>query len=135
MPKRKPNRQLPPMELAIMHVLWEKGPSTVQQVQACLEGEPAYTTVQTIMNTMAHKKRVGRTLKGRAFVYRATLAQDAAMGGAVEDFIRRVFRGSVEGLLMNLLKTERVDAETLDRLRKLVAEREGESQRRDGETR
>ena len=126
MRKRKPNQQLPPMELSIMHVLWESGPSTVQEVQVRLEGEPAYTTVQTIMNTMERKKRVRRILKGKAYVYRALLLEEAAMGGAVEDFVQRVFKGSVEGLLMNLLKTERVDVETLDRLKRLVAEKEEE---------
>ena len=124
MRKRKASQQIPPMELAIMHVLWEMGPSTVQEVQTRLSGEPAYTTVQTILNTMEGKKRVRRTLKGKAYVYRAALVQEAAMGGAVQDFVQRVFRGSVEGLLMNLIKTDQVDVETLDRLKKLVAERQ-----------
>lgn len=38
-----------------MHVLWERGPSSVQEVQQLLEGTPAYTTVQTIMTTMEKK--------------------------------------------------------------------------------
>ena len=121
MRKRKPSQQLPPMELAIMHVLWEIGPSTVQEVQTRLEGEPAYTTVQTILNTMERKRRVKRTLKGKAYVYRSALVQETAVGGAVPDFVQRVFRGSVEGLLMNLVKTDQLDTETLERLRRLVA--------------
>ena len=124
MQKKKPAQQIPPMELAIMHVLWENGPSTVQQVQERLEGEPAYTTVQTIMNTMEKKGRTKRTLKGKAFVYRASLNRDVAAGGAVRDLVNRVFKGSVEGLLMNLIKTEQVDENTLERLKRLIAEKE-----------
>ena len=118
--KKKLSEQLPPMELAIMHVLWEQGASTVQEVQEKLEGAPAYTTVQTILNVMAKKKRVSRKLQGRAFVYRAALEQEKAMGSAVQDLVERMFGGRVEALLMNLVKTEKVDAKTLARLKKVI---------------
>jgi predicted transcriptional regulator len=111
------------MELAIMHVLWDKGPSTVQAVQTQLEGDPAYTTVQTILNIMEKKGRTKRTLRGKAYVYRAALSREMAMGSAVEDLVQRMFGGSVETLLMNLVKTEKVDAETLARLRRAVDNR------------
>ncbi len=122
--RKKASEQLPPMELAIMHVLWEKGPSTVQEVQAQLEGEPAYTTVQTILNVMTRKGRAARVLDGKAYVYRAALAREAAMGSAVRDLVERMFGGSVEGLLMNLMKSETMDDETWARLRRAIAERE-----------
>ena len=126
MRKRRTGEQIPPMELAILHVLWELGPSTVQQVQNRLEGEPAYTTVQTIMNTMEQKGRTKRTLKGKAFVYRAAVDQESAQGGVVRDLVERVFRGSVEGLLVNLVKTRQVDRATLERLKKQIAALEEE---------
>ena len=122
--KKKLTEQLPPMELAIMHVLWEQGPSTVQEVQAQLEGEPAYTTVQTILNIMVQKGRAKRTLRGKAYVYRAALSRDLAMGSAVQDLVERMFGGSVESLLMNLVKQEKVDQKTWARLRRAIAEQE-----------
>jgi BlaI family penicillinase repressor len=125
--RKKASEQLPPMELAIMHVLWERGPSTVQEVQAQLEGEPAYTTVQTILNVMERKGRTERTLRGKAYVYSAALSRDLAMGSAVQDLVQRMFGGSVETLLMNLVKTEQVDQETWKRLRRAIAEREGKA--------
>lgn len=119
--KQRAVEQLPPMELAIMHVLWDNGPSTVQEVQAHLESEPAYTTVQTILNTMERKGRTKRQLKGKAYVYRAALSRDVALGRAVRDLIHRTFQGSVEGLLMNLVKTEQIDEQTLKRLERQLA--------------
>ncbi len=112
------------MELAIMQVLWEKGPSTVQEVQEQLAGTPAYTTVQTILNIMTQKGRTRRTLRGKAYVYRAALSRELAMGSAVHDLVERMFGGSVETLLMNLMKTEKVDEETWKRLKRAIAERE-----------
>jgi predicted transcriptional regulator len=116
--------QLPPMELAIMHVLWDNGPSTVQEVQDHLKGGPAYTTVQTVLNTMERKGRVKRKLTGKAYIYRSALSKDATLGNAVRDLVQRTFQGSVEGLLLNMVKTEQIDEETIERLSRLLAEQE-----------
>lgn len=124
MKRMRPSELLPPMELAIMNILWDNGPCNVQEVQTRLSGEPAYTTVQTILNTMEKKGRTKRVLKGKAYVYRAALSRDVAMGSALRDLIDRMFGGSAESLLMNLLKTENVDEATFERLRKIVSKRE-----------
>jgi predicted transcriptional regulator len=114
-------RQLPPMELSIMHILWEHGPSQVQQIRDRLEGDPAYTTVQTVMNKMERKGRVKRSLSGRAYIYTAVLKKDTALGRAATDLVQRVFQGSVEGLLMSLVKSKHLDEPTLRRLDQLLA--------------
>jgi predicted transcriptional regulator len=115
---------LTPLELRIMQVLWEHGPGNVQAVQEKLPGEPrlAYTTVQTMLNVLQRKGKVKRTLQGRAYEYRAVVSEDKAMGTAVTDLVERVFGGSVEGLLMSLVKTQQIDAATLARLSERIAE-------------
>ncbi len=118
--KQRAAEQLPPMELAIMHVLWDNGPSTVQEVQAHLDDNPAYTTVQTILNKMEQKGRTKRELDGKAYIYRAALAKEKALGNAVRDLIQRTFQGSVEGLLLNLVQTEQIDEATLQCLEHLL---------------
>jgi BlaI family transcriptional regulator, penicillinase repressor len=121
--RRKLSEQIPPMELAIMNILWDQGPASVQEVQTRLHGDSAYTTVQTTLNTMEKKGRTRRTLYGRAFVYEAAIPREAAMKSAVRDLVDRMFSGSVESLMMNLVKTENVDEATIERLRKVVARR------------
>ncbi len=119
MPEKK-TRPLTPLELRIMHVLWDRGVSSVQAVQAAL-GEPlAYTTVQTMLNVLHRKGRVTRTLRGRAYEYEAVLSREAASGNAVRDVVDRVFGGSVDGLLMTLVRTKQLDAKKLAKLRELV---------------
>jgi BlaI family penicillinase repressor len=121
MKRRKVNEQIPPMELSIMNILWDNGPCSVQEVQTKLSGEPAYTTVQTTLNTMEKKRRTKRRLQGRAYIYEAALSRETAMKGAVRDLVDRMFSGSVESLMMNLVKTENVDEATFERLRKVIA--------------
>ena len=116
-------KQIPPVELAIMNILWDHGPLSVQEVQARLPGDSAYTTVQTTLNTMEKKGRTKRKLQGRAYVYVAAIPRDIAMKSAVRDLVDRMFSGSVEGLMMSLLESERVDDETFERLQTLIAKR------------
>jgi predicted transcriptional regulator len=125
-PQRKLKKQLTPLELRIMQVLWTAGPLPVQAVQQKLGDELAYTTVQTMLNVLQRKGHVSRTLVGRAYEYRPLQNRDAALGSAVRDLLNRMFDGSVEGLVMNMLRTKQIDAAKLDELAKKVASAEGE---------
>jgi predicted transcriptional regulator len=117
--------QLTPLELRIMQVLWAAGPSTVQAVQQGLREELAYTTVQTMLNVLDRKGHVTRTLIGRAYEYRPIQSRETALGGAVRDLLTRMFDGSVEGLLMNMVRTKQVDAAKLAELVQRVSDAEG----------
>jgi BlaI family transcriptional regulator, penicillinase repressor len=105
-----------PLELKIMQVLWRLGPSAVQAVQQELEGELAYTTVQTMLNVLERKGRVTRRLRGRAFEYRAAVTEEKTLGTAVADLVDRMFGGSPEELVMSLVKSRQLDAGRLAKL-------------------
>jgi len=123
--KPKLKGQLTPLELKIMQVLWTAGPSTVQAVQQGLSGDLAYTTVQTMLNVLERKGHVTRTLIGRAYEYRPIQSREIALGGAVRDLLTRMFDGSVEDLLMNMVRTRQVDAARLAELVQRVSKAEG----------
>ena len=107
-----------PLELRIMQVLWRLGPCQVQAVQQELEGELAYTTVQTMLNVLERKGRVTRRLRGRAFEYRAAVTEEKTLGTAVADLVDRMFGGSSEELVMSLIKSRQIDAEKIAKLSK-----------------
>ncbi len=122
-PPRKNSQQLTPLELRIMNVLWEVGPSNVQTVQEKLTGERlAYTTVQTMLNVLHRKGKVKRALRGKAYHYQAVLSREKAAGHAIRDMVERLFGGSVEALLMSLVKTRRLDPVKLAKLNALIEE-------------
>ena len=119
--KRKSLPQLTRLELQIMKVLWEQGPSTVQEVQKKLEGELlAYTTVQTMLNVLLRKGRVKRKLYGKAFQYAPLVTQDNAVGEALMDIVDRMFGGSAEALVMSLVKARHLDAGKLEKLNEVL---------------
>ena len=129
---QKKATQLTRLELQIMQVLWENGAGTVQAVQQKLSGEPAYTTVQTMLNILQRKGKVKRKLVGKAYEYRAVLSRDRALREAAGDLIERVFGGSVDALLMSLVKNQQLDKATLAKLEELIDRHEKEQEGKHG---
>ena len=123
MPRQK-SEQMTPLELEIMQVLWETGPATVQQVQKELKRELAYTTVQTMLTVLHRKQKVKRTLKDKAYIYKAAVSRNKFTGHAVREFIDRLFGGSAEGLVMNLLEEKHLTREKLAELHALIEKEE-----------
>jgi len=124
--RRRSARRLGDLELQIMNVLWERGPSTVREVLESLptQPRPAYTTVLTMMRLMHEKGYLDRRERGRAHVYQARLREQRVKRGLLRDLVEGAFRGSAEAVVVRLLEDERLSPEDLDRIKKLIAERE-----------
>lgn len=116
------NDTLTKLELQIMQVIWKLGASNVNAVQADLEQPLAYTTVQTMLNILHKKGKLKRKLRGRAFVYSATISEEKASGHAVRDLVDRMFAGSSEELVMSLIKTRQIDAKKIAELTRRLEE-------------
>ncbi len=119
------------LERRIMRVLWDDGSGNVQRVLQGLKGEPqlAYTTVQTTLNVLHRKGRVKRKLVGRAFEYSATVSQETADSHAIKDVLHRVFHGSVDDLLLSLVRSKHLNAQKLAELQaKLETARDAEEE-------
>src|SRR5262245_50857155 len=103
--EKNKNEGLTPLELEIMDVLWRLGSASVQAAQQGLKRELAYTTVQTMLNILHRKGKVKRRLKNRAYVYKPTVSRSQFVSHTVGDMIDRLFGGSAENLVMNLVET------------------------------
>ena len=123
---RQKTPHLTPLELEIMHVLWNEGASNVQAVQQHLERELAYTTVQTMLNILHRKGKVERTLKDRAYFYSPVVSRSHVVGNHLSDLVERLFGGSAESLVMSLVETKHLTPKKLARLQKLIEENRGE---------
>jgi predicted transcriptional regulator len=111
-----------------MAVLWELGSATVREVQERLEPDLAYTTVLTVLRVLETKGHVRHESNGRAYRYLPTVAEDEAGASALRRLLSKVFRGSPEALLTQLVSDERLSDEELLRLRRLLDERLGEEE-------
>ena len=109
-------------ELAILRVLWDRGPSTVRDVQQALEVErgTGYTTALKLLQIMTDKGLVRRDDRQRTHIYEAVLPAEATQRQLVRDLLDRAFGGSARQLVMQALSAERASKADLAEIRKLL---------------
>jgi BlaI family transcriptional regulator, penicillinase repressor len=114
-------------ELAILRVLWERGPSTVRQVHDALAARATgYTTMLKLMQIMADKGLVTRDETARTHIYEARFGRDETQRQLVTDLVDRAFGGSAAALVMQALSSHPATAEELVEIQQLIQDyREG----------
>lgn len=115
-------------ELAILRVLWQRGPSTVKDVHAELAGRAptVYTTTLKILQIMTEKGLVERDEAQRAHLYRARLREEQTQSQLVGDLLDRAFDGSASRLVLRALSARPATAAELAEIRELLDRLEGE---------
>jgi predicted transcriptional regulator len=103
-------------EAELMDVLWDNGPSTVNEVQSRVGDELAYTTVLTMLRKLEAKGYVGHEEEGRAHRYHALIEREAAQEGALKALVSRLFKGSSDALLLHLVSREKLSAKQVQRI-------------------
>jgi predicted transcriptional regulator len=119
---RPKSTTLTPQELEIMKVVWGGDESSVRDVYEALRERRriAYTTVMTMMNVLERKGHLKKRTEGRSFVYRAARPRQKVVGSMVREFIDRVFGGSAEPLLVQLVEDRHLTARELDELARRI---------------
>ena len=117
-------------EIDVMAVLWELETATVTEVRGRLVDDLAYTTVLTVLRTLEEKGHVGHTEEGKAHRYHPLVARAHAGESLLRRITRKIFRGSPELLLTQLVSDRDLTAEELRRMRRLLDERLAEEEGR-----
>jgi predicted transcriptional regulator len=114
-------------ELAILRVLWERGPSTVRQVFEVLsaERELGYTTALKMLQIMHEKGLVQRDVTDRTHVFSATQTQVQTQRNLLDDLLDKAFGGSSLSLVMQALATRKASHEELAEIRRMLDQAEG----------
>lgn len=123
-------KSLTTREMDVMSVLWELGSATVAEVNERLEDDLAYNTVLTILRILESKGLAGHTKEGRAHHYHPLLAREEAGRSVLGRLRDKVFSGSAELLVAQLVSDEQLSPAAVRRLRKLLDQRlEGEEEK------
>jgi BlaI family transcriptional regulator, penicillinase repressor len=109
-------------ELAILRVLWERGPSTVREVHSELNRTrtTGYTTVLKLMQIMARKGLVERDEGERTHVYRATIGEAQTQKHLMKDLLERAFGGSARKLIVAALSTQKASSAEMNEIRDMI---------------
>ena len=118
---KKPTRA----EVAILRVLWSRGPSTVRDVAKTMGRESAYTTILKLLQNMTEKRLVIRDESSRTHVYAAAAPEEDTKREIVADLIDKVFDGSAAQLIMQALAGARTSPDELAEISRLLARKRG----------
>ncbi|MEN3337752.1 MAG: hypothetical protein V7647_1428 [Acidobacteriota bacterium] len=112
-------------ELAILRILWDRGPSTVRQVHEALSRErpSAYTTALKMLQIMTDKGLVRRDDRDRTHIYQPRLTQEQTQRQLVRDLVDRAFGGSASKLVLQALTSRRATPEELAEIRRMIETR------------
>ncbi|HEV2985807.1 MAG TPA: BlaI/MecI/CopY family transcriptional regulator [Vicinamibacterales bacterium] len=116
-------------ELAILRVLWTRGPSTVRQIAEVMADagrEIGYTTVLKLLQIMTEKGLVVRDESARTHIYAPASTEDQTQRQMVTDLLDRVFDGSAAKLVMQALAAKKTTPEELAEIRELLKNARGE---------
>ena len=125
---KPPTRKPTDAELAILRILWTRGPSTVRDVATEMGREEAYTTVLKLLQIMTDKQLVRRNEAERTHVYEAAHSEAQMQQHLVADLLDRAFDGSAATLVMRALSAKKTSAKDVEEIRRLLKTKRGGSQ-------
>ena len=115
-----------PAELAILRVLWRRGPSTVRAVHEAVYArtETGYTSALKLLQNMLAKGLVSRAEDARQHVYAAAVSERPTLNRLVSGWMDSAFAGSSLALAMQALDARPVDPDELAQLKAMIAKLE-----------
>jgi len=124
---RPPSSQPTEVELQILRILWERGPSTARQIHNRLaeDRDTNYSTTVKMLSVMLEKGLVRRDETVRPQVFRPAATQQRTQQQMLKDLIQKVYDGSAGSLVLQALASQKASREELAEIRRLLNELEG----------
>ncbi len=117
-------------ELAVLQLLWNRGPLSVKEIHEALsaEKEVVYTTVLKTMQVMLDRGFLERESVGRKHIYSAAIAQEATQNQLLDTFLQRTFGGSAKQLVLRALGNYQTSKSELEELKAMIDKLENDEQ-------
>lgn len=122
--------ELTAAELRVMKALWALEHGTVAGVRAELARRGhalAYTTVMTLLGRLAGKAAVVVDKDREPFVYRPAHRRESVLRDRLREFVREVFDGQAESLVLNLVEERALSRAELRAIEQKIAAAEAAS--------
>jgi BlaI family penicillinase repressor len=123
---------VPEAELAVLQVLWDRGPAIVRQITDILypDGKVAhYATVQKLLDRLEAKKYVRRNRKVWPHVFEAAIERGDLIRGRLQKTADQLCDGSLQPLLTHLVHGAKLSRQERESLRVLLDELDQETGR------
>ena len=117
------------VELEILRIIWDLGPSPVRGIHARLNEAKGtnYSTSVKMLSVMLTKGLVKRDENVSPHIYRATMTRDRAAKKMLTELIEKVYDGSAMSLVLQALSSSKASQDEIDEARRLLDEMESKS--------
>ncbi|MFK8113768.1 MAG: BlaI/MecI/CopY family transcriptional regulator [Rubripirellula sp.] len=117
------------VELQILRILWDDGPSIVRHIHDSLQEfkQTTYSTTVKMLSVMLDKGLLKRDDDAKPQVYRPASPQHRTQKRMLGDLIDKVYDGSSAALMMHALSSKKASTEELQQIRDLLDQMEGKS--------
>src|ERR1700754_4647664 len=129
MKKNPENKIFSELESAVMEIVWANKTCTAEQVREALSETKILkdSTVRTILRRLEEKGYIKHQTEGRTYLYKPTISPHKAAARALQKIINRFCGGSIENLLVGMVKNEMLSTDELEEMAKKISESEKSS--------
>ena len=129
---RKKEKPLGNLELKVMSVVWNLHKATVREVKNALRRRKplAYTTVLSVMQVLEKKGFLRHETLERKYVYYPKVSREEVVKSNIKHLANRLFDGSAELLVVNVLESQDLSPDELRRLKQLITAKERQTQKK-----
>ena len=124
---RPKSKELTERELEVMRAFWDEGEGTAEDARARLAKtgtELAYVTVANVVRQLEEKGFLHQQNKQRPFVYVAKRSFEEVSSRLVGHLLQKLFDGSRERMLVQVLERRRLSASERQFLQELLDKQE-----------
>jgi BlaI family penicillinase repressor len=109
-------------ELEILQVLWDKGPSTVREVNNELlkQRDVNYTTTLKQMQIMADKRLLNRDQGQMKHIYSVAVEEQKLKAHLLDKFVDSMYKGSASKLVMQLIGNKNTSRQDLQEIKDMI---------------
>jgi len=109
--------------------LWEAGESKPSEVQKQFAWDIENATLRSVLRNLVDKEFVTRRKDGKAYYYKARTRRTSQLAQATQRLAEIFTGGSKAGLILELLRREKLNPEELAQLQKIAQSQQPDAKR------
>lgn len=107
-------------ELRVMRLLWEHGELKPGELQERFPEPIKNPALRSYLTTLLEKGHVTRRKVGKAYYYKAATRSRSAYQSMLKELVNAFCGGSVQALVMNIIRSEKLGEDELLELKRLA---------------
>lgn len=112
-------------EWAVMKIIWNEPPKTLQDVLGSLKHTGwSTTTIQTYLARLVKKGALMTERQGKGYLYYPAVSEDDCQLAESQTFLKRVYDGSLSKMVKGFVKSGSLSEDELNELKNLILEQE-----------